>query len=260
MEFIVGPAAHEAAPEPGPVVGLRNAPAAYRKTQTTAPAMLLQGDAGGLYFHERTYESFLATATRLLLRFYDENAGSAFWVDIKGADTAKVEPVKVDSVIGRANFETTIKPLLQTPACEFRIRVEGEPTQPFKKERYRGSCIKLNHKGIGYVYVAANWVDEPPGHSEHGHPSTVMVEAISFLFPEATRQLMRFTLVIRGEGSHDVDLRNGANAAVKARLQAILHRLTKANEDSADPLEVQIYDAAHPPIDVSDSFPSTMLC
>lgn len=242
--------------EEAPVVGLKNAFAASKKTQGPASQALLQGDHGGLYLYDRSYESFLATAKRLLPNFIDKGAELVFWVDIKKTDATQEEPVKIDFQGGRGTFEAIIKPLFQTPACEFRVRYDGSATQPFKKSSYTGSSIRLSHRSIGYVYVAVKWVDESAGNSELGPPSIVMVEAISFLFPEATRKSIRFTLVIQGEGSHDVDLRNGEDAAVKARVQAILHRLTEENKANADPVEVQIYEAAYPPFIVSDHVPS----
>lgn len=242
--------------ELAPVVGLKNALAASKKPQGSEFPVLLQGDNGGLYVHERSYESFLATARRLLPNYIDKGEGLGFWVDIKRNDATQEEPINIGFFGGRETFEAMIKPLLQTPACEFRVRYDGDATQPFKKSSYTGSSIRLSHRGIGYVYVAIEWIDEPAGNSGHGPPSTVMVEAISFLFPEATRQGLRFTLVIQGEGSHDVDLRNGEDGAVKARVQAILHRLTEENKANANPVEVQIYEAAHPPFGVSNHVPS----
>ena len=253
---IVRPVVRETALEPAPVVGLKNAFAASKISRTSATPILLQGDAGGLYLYERSYDSFLAIAKRLLPNSVDKGAGLVFWFDFKRPDATKAESIKMDLAGGPATFEAAIKPLRATPNCQFRIRHDGEHSQSFKKSQYTGGSVRLNHMTIGYAYVAVDWVDEPVGNSEHGYASTVMVEAISLLFPETTRRGFRFTLVIRGEGSHDVDLRNGRDGAVKARVQAILHRLTKENKGNADPVEVQIYESAHPPFDVSSPVPS----
>lgn len=252
----MGSALDEPAPESEPVVGLKNAFASSKNSKASASRVLLQGDDGGLYLYEMTYESFLATAKRLLPNSIDKGAGLSFWVDIKKADAANIQAVKIDMEGGRRTFEATIKPLLATHTCGFRIRHSGDLTQSFKRSQYTGSSIKLNHKSIGYAYIVVRWVDAPAGHSQLGYPSEVMVKAISFLFPEAGRKGIRFTLVIQGEGSHDVDLRNGDDAAVKARVQAILCRLTEENKGRADPIEVQIYEAAHPPFHVSNQGPS----
>jgi len=251
----VGLAVNDPAPRPEPVVGLKNAFAASKKSQASATPVLLQSDRGGLYLYEMSYESFLATARRLLPNSIDKGPGLVFWVDFKRSDATDVEAVRIDLDSGPATFETTIKPRFATRTYEFRVRHGGEPKQPFKRSQYTGSSIRLNHKSAGYVYVAVGWVDEPAGHSELQYPSTVLVDAISFLFPVAVRNGIRFTLVIRDAGSHDVDLRNPRNAALKARLQATLHRVTEENKASADPVEVQIYEAAHPPFDVSDHVP-----
>jgi hypothetical protein len=253
---IVGSALDEPAPESEPDVGLKNAFAPSKNSKASASRVLLQGDDGGLYLYEMTYESFLATAKRLLPNSIDKGAGLNFWADIKKADAANIQAVNIDMEGGQRTFEATIKPLLATHTCGFRIRHSGDLTQSFKRSQYTGSSIKLNHKSIGYGYLAVRWVDAPAGHSQLGYPSEVMVKAISFLFPETSRKGIRFTLVIQGEGSHDVDLRNGDDAAVKARVQAILRRLTEENKGRADPIEVQIYEAAHPPFHVSNQVPS----
>lgn len=243
-------------PLPQAAVGLKNAFAASKKSKPSASAIILQGDTGGLYLHQRTYESFLATARKLLPTSVDKGARLVFWVDILRADATQVKPVKIDIIGGRTTFEASIMPLLTIPTCAFRIRHTGDPNSPFKNSKYTGSSIRLHHESIGYVYVAVKWIDEIAGHIDLQHPSSVMTEAISFLSPEASANGMRVTLVIPDEGSHDVDFRNGANAAVKARLQAILRGVTEANKANTNPVEVQICESTYPAFEVSADVPS----
>ncbi len=217
------------------------------------PKVLLHGDTGALYFWNESYEAFRAISKRLINRQAQEPGhGLVFYVDelLKQADPANAkETGRIDDDTGEQVYDTKVKPRFCNPDFEFRIRFEGSAKRPFKHESYGGDSLKLTRRGIGHAWVDAGWIDAEVGNPRHAENSKELIEGIRFLFPETSSDA-KFTLSVPGNGHHDVWFANGDEAA-KPRLQAILYAVTQRNKEKSDPVEVIIWDAAHPPINIT---------
>lgn len=234
--------------------GLKNAFAPYKKTLGSGPVtgshVLLQGDPGGLYLSTASYDSFLAICRRMLPAEVSKTHALVFYIDVRKVGDTSVEPVTIDGALDRQRYAAEIKPLLDTPGQEFRIRHGGEPSKPFKDSDYAGECVKLTAQNIGYAWIDAPWDEEDEAHNN----TDIVTEALQFLFPRETSNITRFTMVIPDKGSHDINLRNGEEA-VRPKVQARLAEVTDSNKENENPVVVLVYDEAHPPFKVSMLLP-----